>query len=72
MTTHFTGVIMQALAWTYVAARVMHAYVHLGRNRLRKRVRAYFFSWVVLLIMWIYLVAAVTLSGTGWDPFDGR
>ena len=62
MITHFTGVAMQVLAWTYVAARIMHAYVHLGGNRIRKRIRAYFFSWVVLLAMWIYLVAGISLG----------
>jgi hypothetical protein len=62
MITHFTGIAMQALAWTYVAARVIHTTVHLGGNRLRKRIRAYFFSWLVLLAMWIYLVVGVTLN----------
>jgi hypothetical protein len=62
MITHFTGIAMQVLAWIYVAARVVHAYVHLGGNRLRHRMRAYFFSWGVLLAMWLYLIAGVTLS----------
>ena len=62
MITHFGGLAMQALAWTYVAARVIHTYVHLGGNRLRKRIRAYFFSWLVLLAMWIYLVVGVTMN----------
>jgi hypothetical protein len=62
MITHFTGIAMQVLAWIYVAARVVHAYVHLGRNRLRHRMRAYFFSWGVLLAMWLYLIAGITMS----------
>jgi hypothetical protein len=62
MITHITGPVMQILAWTYVAARLIHTSVHLGGNRLRKRVRAYFFSWLVLLAMWIYLVVEVTLN----------
>jgi hypothetical protein len=62
MITHFTGVAMQVLAWIYVAARVTHACVHLGSNRLRRRIRAYFFSWLVLMAMWTYLVAGVTMS----------
>jgi hypothetical protein len=61
MITQFTGPAMQALAWLYVAARVVHAYVHLGGNRLRYRMRAYFFSWGILLAMWIYLVMEVTI-----------
>lgn len=62
MITHFTGIAMQALAWLYFVARLVHAYVHLGGNRLRNRIRAYFFSWIVLLTMWLYLVTGVTLS----------
>jgi len=63
MITHFTGVAMQILAWIYVAARVIHAYIHLGGNRLRHRMRAYFFSWGVLLVMWVYLVVGVAMTG---------
>jgi hypothetical protein len=62
MITHFTGAAMQALAWMYVAARAVHAYVHLGSNRLPNRIRAYFFSWFVLLAMWVYLVAEATMG----------
>lgn len=63
MITHVTGAAMQVLAWTYVAARVVHTTVHLGGNRLRNRVRAYFLSWLVLLAMWIYLVVEVSVRG---------
>jgi hypothetical protein len=62
MVTNLAGVAMQALAWAYVAARLVHAYVHLGSNRVRHRLRAYFCSCLILLAMWIYLVAAVSLS----------
>jgi hypothetical protein len=62
MVTHFTGPAVQVLAWLYVAARVVHAYVHLGSNRLRYRMRAYFFSWGILLAMWIYLVIGVSIN----------
>jgi len=62
MITRNGGPVMQALAWTYVIARVVHAYVHLGSNRIRHRLRAYFFSCVVLLAMWIDLVAAVSMG----------
>jgi hypothetical protein len=62
MIIQFTGAAMQTLAWIYVAARIAHAYIHLGGNRLRHRMRAYFFGWGVLVTMWIYLVAGVTMS----------
>jgi hypothetical protein len=55
MATGQVGTAMVALAWAYVATRVVHAYVHLGGNRLRLRMRAYFAGWLVLLAMWMLL-----------------
>ena len=59
MITRQGGVIMVILAWCYVAARIAHAAIHLGPNRLRWRIRAYSLSWLVLLAMWIDLVVGV-------------
>ena len=55
MVTGQTGLAMLVLAWLYVAARVVHAFVHLGSNRLRLRIRAYFAGWLTLLAMWVLL-----------------
>ncbi len=51
------------LAWAYVAVRLVHAFIHLGANRLRKRRNAYFTGWLVLLALWIYLVVRVATHG---------
>jgi hypothetical protein len=51
--------ILVALAWLYVAMRVLHAYVHTGSNRLLPRIKIYFSSWLVLLGMWGTLVVGV-------------
>lgn len=59
MVTGQTGVAVVALAWAYVAARFVHAYVHLGGNRLRHRMRVFGVSWLILLALWIALVAGV-------------
>lgn len=59
MVTGQTGMAIVALAWAYVAARIAHAYVHLGANRLRWRIRAYFGSWLVLVALWLMLVIGV-------------
>lgn len=59
MVTGQTGITMVVLAWAYVAARVMHAWVHLGGNRIRLRIRAYFAGWLLLLAMWLLLVWGV-------------
>jgi hypothetical protein len=59
MITHCAGPGIQALAWLYVSARVIHVFIHLGSNSVRLRMRAYFAGWLVLLVMWVWLGAAV-------------
>lgn len=59
MVAQVRGPAFLALAWAYVAARAVHAFVHLGGNRLRKRILAYFVSWIFLVAMWVTLVIAV-------------
>lgn len=44
-------------AWLYVVARLFHAYIHIGANRIRPRMIAYALSWTVLLVMWIQIAA---------------
>jgi hypothetical protein len=43
------------LAWAYVAARSVHAYVHMGRNKLPIRMLTYTFSWLIMVVMWAIL-----------------
>jgi len=59
MVTGVTGAWVVALAWAYVAMRYAHAFIHLGGNRVRYRMRAYFVSWLLLLAMWIYVAVSV-------------
>ena len=59
MIVGLAGPVFLVLAWGYVSARLVHALVHLGGNRLRKRIAAYFASWLFLLAMWVTLVIAV-------------
>lgn len=61
MVVGVTGPWALALAWGYVAARLVHAWVHLGANRVRHRFRIYFISWIFLLALWIYVGIAVAL-----------
>ena len=61
MVVHDTGVAMLVLAWLYVVARVVHAFIHLGGNRVRYRLRAYFASWLMLIAIWIHIVVHVAM-----------
>jgi hypothetical protein len=47
------------LAWLYVALRIAHAFIHTGNNKLRPRIAVYFSSWVVLMVMWLYLLVGI-------------
>jgi hypothetical protein len=58
-----TGAAVMALAWGYVAARLVHAAVHLGGNRVRHRLRAYAVSWLLLLALWVHVAIAVAQRG---------
>ena len=55
------GTPVVALAWAYVATRYVHTFIHLGGNRVRYRMRAYFAGWLLLIAMWVYVASVVAL-----------
>ena len=55
LTMHVTDLAFLIMAWAYVLARLIHAYIHIGKNKIYPRIYAYFSSWLVLLAMWTYL-----------------
>jgi len=55
--THHSTAWMVACAWTYVAARYAHSYVHLTSNDVLLRFRLYIGSCLVLAVMWASLLA---------------
>lgn len=61
MVTGATGTLVVVLAWGYVVARMAHAWIHLGRNRIGARVRAFGLSWALLLALWIVISLQVAL-----------
>ena len=59
---HLTDLAFLSMAWVYVLARLIHAYIHIGKNKIYPRIYAYFSSWIILVIMWAYLaLRAATL-----------
>lgn len=61
MVAGVTGTAVLALAWGYVAMRYAHAFIHLGANRVRYRMRAYFASWLLLIALWVHVAVSVAL-----------
>lgn len=54
-----TGYVMAALAWGYVATRVVHTLIHTGRNKLQQRALVFTIGVACLFFMWIGIVIAV-------------
>lgn len=44
------------LSWFFVVARLIHAYVHTGRNEIRTRFKAFLLGALILIVMWVYLL----------------
>jgi hypothetical protein len=57
--TKSVDAIALALAWTYVALRVVHSLVHLTYNNVIHRLSFFAASNVVLAGMWIYVLIAL-------------
>ncbi len=51
--THHAGHVEVALAWTYVALRALHSFIHIGPKRVPARFVVYLLSCTVLAAMWI-------------------
>ncbi len=63
MITNQSSALLIALAWLYVVLRAVHAYIHIGSNKLRPRIRVYLSSWIVLATLWGSLTVGVFLGG---------
>lgn len=50
------------MAWLFVLARIVHAYIHTGTNYVRHRFNAFAASAVILLIMWVIFAVRILLG----------
>ena len=51
------------LAWIFVAARLVHAYIHTGSNIVEQRAYAMAASAVALFLMWLILALRILITG---------
>ncbi|BCJ90817.1 hypothetical protein IZ6_15520 [Terrihabitans soli] len=42
------------LSWFFVVARLIHAYVHTGKNEIRARFKAFLLGAILLIVLWVY------------------
>lgn len=54
-----TGHVMAALAWAYVATRVIHTLIHTGSNRMAHRAVVFTAGIVCLFLMWVGIVTSL-------------
>lgn len=53
--TSMVSPIFLFLAWTFVALRYLHSYIHCSYNRVKDRFTAYLLGGLALWAIWIYL-----------------
>lgn len=59
--TQLTGLLLVALAWSYVALRLVHSAIHLGPNVVIWRFRVFVLSMLVLLAYLLVIAGALLL-----------
>lgn len=52
-----------AMAWAFVASRLIHSWIHLGSNYLPKRAAAFALGWVLIILLWIQLLQVSRPTG---------
>jgi hypothetical protein len=55
---------MVALAWAFVATRVVHAAIHIGPNKVRWRWPAFSLGFLIVTAMWAMLFLHVAMRAT--------
>lgn len=63
-----SGTLALALAWTFVATRIVHAYIHTTGNHVPTRRRVFMAGVVVLLAMLVLVVWTLLQSTTTASP----
>lgn len=53
---NFLGPISVIFAWLFVVSRVLHSFVHLGRNRVGQRAATFALGWICIIAMWIPII----------------
>jgi hypothetical protein len=63
LTTSTNSFVFVLLAWIFVAARLVHAWIHTGANVVEQRAYAMAASAVALFLMWLIFAVRILISG---------
>lgn len=61
--TRTNDIVFVVLAWVFVLARLVHAYIHTGSNDVQSRFYAMAASLTVLIAMWVTFAVRILSSG---------
>ncbi|MAZ83113.1 MAG: hypothetical protein CME90_05825 [Hoeflea sp.] len=50
------------LAWVFVLSRLVHAYVHMGSNKLRLRRPVFIVGFLCCLLLWVWLAVHLLIG----------
>jgi hypothetical protein len=64
LVTRQAGLVFVLLAWLFVLARLVHAYIHTTSNAIAWRFRVFFVGALILVAMWILLAVEIYLPGS--------
>ncbi len=62
------SVLLVALAWLFVASRLLHALIHVTTNNVPRRFFLFLGGAAILTLMWIVYVAELYFGGSGQLP----
>jgi|SRR6478736_6086293 hypothetical protein len=55
-------ILMVVLAWSFVATRVVHAFIHTGANDVSNRFRIFLAGATILMVMWVLIVIRLVFA----------
>ncbi|HEY7747884.1 MAG TPA: MAPEG family protein [Aestuariivirgaceae bacterium] len=62
LSTRLADAVQVVLAWVFVLSRLVHSYIHTGRNLVIDRFYAFTASVITLLAMWIWFALRLFLQ----------